>query len=95
MFSSNWLLSVSDLSWQTSLASSAVTAAEDVRAAVRVAKTAANARAAASSAALTAQTACEKGEFANLDEARAAQTRASIPKVTQFMPPLWSMKRKR
>lgn len=45
---------------------------------MRVARTAANARAAASSAAFTAQTACEKGEFANLDEARAAQTRASI-----------------
>jgi cellobiose-specific phosphotransferase system component IIA len=69
---------ISDLSWQTSLASSAVTAAEDVRAAVRVSRTAANARAAASSAAFSAQTACEKGEFANLDEARAAQTRASI-----------------
>ena len=67
-----------DLSWQTALANSAVTAAEDVRAVIRVARTASNARAAASSAALTAQTACERGEFANIDEARAAQTRASI-----------------
>ena len=67
-----------DLSWQTALANSAVTAAEDVRAAIRVARTASNARAAASSAALTAQTACERSEFANIDEARAAQTRASI-----------------
>ena len=55
-----------------------MTAAEDVRAAIRVARTASNARAAASSAALTAQTACERDEFANIDEARAAQTRASI-----------------
>jgi hypothetical protein len=68
----------SDLSWQTALASSAVAAAEDVRAAVRVARTAANARAAASCASLTAQTACERDDFMNLDEARAAQTRASI-----------------
>lgn len=67
-----------DLSWQTALANSAVTAAEDVRASIRVARTASNARAAASSAAFTAQTACERGEFANIDEARAAQTRASI-----------------
>jgi len=69
---------ISDLSWQTSLACAAVTAAEDVRAAVRVSRTASNARAAASSAAFSAQTACENGEFASLDEARAAQTRASI-----------------
>lgn len=69
---------LSDLSWQTSLASSAVTAAEDVRAAVRVSRTATNARAAASSAAFSAQNACDRGEFLNLDEARAAQTRASI-----------------
>lgn len=69
---------MTDLSWQTALATSAVAAAEDVRAAIRVARTASNARAAASSAALTAQTACERGEFANIDEARAAQTRASI-----------------
>jgi hypothetical protein len=55
-----------------------VTAAEDVRAAVRVSRTASNARAAASAAAFSAQTACERGEFATLDEARGAQTRASI-----------------
>jgi hypothetical protein len=60
------------------LASSAVAAAEDVRKAIRVARTAANARAAASSAALTAQSACERGDFSNLDDVRAAQTRASI-----------------
>jgi hypothetical protein len=72
------LLDIEDLSWQTSLASSAVSAAEDVRSAVRVARTASNARAATSSAACTAQAACERGEFLNLDEARAAQTRASI-----------------
>lgn len=45
---------------------------------MRASRTASNARAAASSAAFSAQTACERGEFANLDEARAAQTRASI-----------------
>ena len=69
---------LSDISWQTSLASSAVAAAEDVRKAVRVCRTASNAKAAASSAAYAAQNACEAGGFANIDEARAAQTRASI-----------------
>lgn len=72
------MFGVVDLSWQTSLASSAVTAAEDVRAAVRASRTASNARATASSAALSAQQACEQGEFASIDDARAAQTRASI-----------------
>lgn len=67
-----------DLSWQTSLAHSAVAAAEDVRSSVRASRVAANAKAAASSAAMTAQTACETGNFGSIDEARAAQTRASI-----------------
>lgn len=53
-------------------------AAEDVRSAVRVSRTAANAKAAASSAAFAAQNACDTGDFATIDEARAAQTRASI-----------------
>lgn len=76
---SNCALHISlDLSWQTSLASAAVAAAEDVRAAVRASRTAANARATASSAALSAQQACEKVEFATMDDARAAQTRSSI-----------------
>lgn len=66
-----------DVSWQASLASSAVTAAEDVRSTVRAARTAANAKAAADSAAFAAQSACE-GEFGSIDEARANQTRASI-----------------
>jgi hypothetical protein len=66
------------VSWQTALASSAVSAAEDVRSTVRAARTAANAKAAASSAAFAAQTACESGKFNSIDEARAAQTRASI-----------------
>jgi hypothetical protein len=61
-----------------SLASAAVAASEDVRAAVRASRTASNARATASSAALSAQQACEKVEFGSMDEARAAQTRASI-----------------
>lgn len=69
---------IDDISWQTSLASSAVSAAEDVRSAVRVSRTAANAKAAASSAAFAAQSACENGKFDTIDEARAAQTRASI-----------------
>lgn len=55
-----------------------MTAAEDAREAVRVSRTASNARAAASSAAYSAQSVCEKGDFATLDEARAAQTRSSI-----------------
>jgi hypothetical protein len=60
------------------LAHSAVSASEDVRSAVRAARTAANAKAAASSAALDAQKACDNGKFNSIDEARAAQTRASI-----------------
>jgi hypothetical protein len=69
---------IDDISWQTALAHSAVSAAEDVRAAVRAARTAASAKSAATSAAKVAQAACDKGKFANVDEARAAQTRASI-----------------
>lgn len=55
-----------------------MTAAEDVRSAVRASNTAANAKAAASNAAMAAQNACDSGNFANIEEARAAQTRASI-----------------
>ena len=69
---------LSGVSWQTALASSAVSAAEDVRSTVRAARTAAGAKAAASTAALAAQNACETGTFASIDEARAAQTRASM-----------------
>lgn len=67
-----------DLSWQASLATSAVSAAEDVRSAVRASRTAANAKIAAESAAMTAQKVCETGKFGSVDEARAAQTRAAI-----------------
>jgi hypothetical protein len=67
-----------DISWQTALASSAVSAAEDVRSTVRATRTAANVKTAASAAASTAQKACEDGKFSVIDEARAAQTRASI-----------------
>lgn len=70
---------VDDLSWQTSLANAAVEAAESVRCAVRISRTAANARASASSAAMSAEHACAR-EFTSMDEARAAQTRASIAK---------------
>jgi hypothetical protein len=69
---------ISDISWQTALAHSAVSAAEDVRSTVRAARTASNAKAAATSAAKVAQAACDKGTFSNIDEARGAQTRASI-----------------
>jgi hypothetical protein len=72
------LLFLLDISWQNALANSAVVASEDVRSAVRVSRTAANAKAAACSASFSAQTACETGDFATIDEARAAQTRASI-----------------
>lgn len=68
---------IDDVSWQSSLASSAVSAAEDVRSTVRAARTAANAKAAADSAAFAAHNNCD-GSFASIDEARAAQTRASI-----------------
>mmetsp|Transcript_24176 Transcript_24176/g.35812 ORF Transcript_24176/g.35812 Transcript_24176/m.35812 type:complete len:1362 (-) Transcript_24176:2038-6123(-) len=67
-----------DLSWQSSLASSAVSAAEDVRAAVRASRIATRAKAAAESAAMTAQNICDTKKFSSVDEARAAQTRASI-----------------
>lgn len=69
---------ISDVSWQTSLADSAVAAAEDVRSAVRAGRTASNARTAATTAALSAQKACDTGKFRSIDDARAAQTRASI-----------------
>jgi len=69
---------IDDVSWQTALAHSAVSAAEDVRSTVRAARTAANAKAAASSAAMDAQKACDNGKFGSIDEARAAQTRVSI-----------------
>lgn len=67
-----------DISWQTALAHSAVSAAEDVRSTVRAARTAGNAKLAAVNAAHMAQEVCEKGKFANINEARAAQTRSSI-----------------
>jgi hypothetical protein len=67
-----------DVSWQTALAGSAVSAAEDVRSTVRAARTAASAKAAADSAAFAAQNACEAASFPTIDEARAAQTRSSI-----------------
>lgn len=66
------------MSWQSSLATSAVSAAEDVRSTVRAARVAANAKAAADSAALAAQSVCDGTRFNSIDEARAAQTRASI-----------------
>ena len=67
-----------DLSWQAALAHSAVVAAEDVRSAIRASRTATNAKAAANAAAMSAQSACTIGNFATLEEARAAQTRSSI-----------------
>lgn len=60
------------------MAHSAVSAAEDVRSTVRAARTAGNAKFAASSASNIAQSVCEKGKFTNIEEARVAQTRASI-----------------
>ena len=73
-----------DVSWQTNLANSAVSAAEDVRSAVRAVRTAENAKAAASAASYTAQSACDSGTFQTIDEARAAQTRASIAQSHAF-----------
>mmetsp|Transcript_56373 Transcript_56373/g.136762 ORF Transcript_56373/g.136762 Transcript_56373/m.136762 type:complete len:1304 (+) Transcript_56373:755-4666(+) len=67
-----------DITWQTALAHSAVSASEDVRSTVRAARTASNAKSAATSAAQAAQAVCEKGKFSNIDEARAARTRSSI-----------------
>ncbi|KAL3941523.1 MAG: hypothetical protein SGBAC_004141 [Bacillariaceae sp.] len=77
VFEESDLMLIDDLSWQTSLASSAVSAAEDVRSTVRAARTATSAKVAASTAATDAQKALE-GKFASIDSARAAQTRASI-----------------
>ena len=69
-----------DLSWQFALASSAVTAAEDVRSAVRACRTASRAKLAAEAASDSAQKVCETGRFATPEDARAAQTKASIAK---------------
>ena len=69
-----------DLSWQSALASSAVSAAEDVRSAVRACRTAARAKLAAEAASDSAQKVCEAGRFATPEDARAAQTKASIAK---------------
>jgi len=69
-----------DLSWQSALASSAVSAAEDVRSAVRACRTAARAKLAAEAASGSAQKACETSRFATPEDARAAQTKASIAK---------------
>lgn len=55
-----------------------MSASEDVRSTVRAARTAANAKATAAGAAEVAQAACDKGNFASIDDARAAQTRASM-----------------
>ncbi len=76
--SSNSYTGLLDVSWQTALANSAVAAAEDVRSAVRAGRTASNARTAATTAGISAQKACDTGKFKSIDEARAAQTRASI-----------------
>ena len=75
---SDLILLCIDISWQTALAHSAVSAAEDVRSTVRAARTACNAKLAAVNAAYMARDVCENGKFANIDEARAAQTRSSI-----------------
>ena len=69
-----------DLSWQSALASSAVSAAEDVRSAVRACRTAARAKLAAEAASDSAQKVCDTGRFATPEDARAAQTKASIAK---------------
>ena len=45
---------------------------------MRAGRTASNARTAATTAAISAQKACDTGKFKSIDEARAAQTRASI-----------------
>jgi len=78
VFEESDLTLIDDVSWQTALAHSAVSAAEDVRSTVRAARTASNAKFAAVNAAHMAKSVCEKGKFANINDARAAQTRASI-----------------
>eukprot|EP00934_Nitzschia_sp_Nitz4_P007807 Nitzschia sp. Nitz4//scaffold121_size67750//53970//57328//NITZ4_006074-RA/size67750-snap-gene-0.43-mRNA-1//-1//CDS//3329534369//7797//frame0 len=84
VFEESDLSLINDVSWQTALANSAVSAAEDVRSTVRAAKTASSAKAAATSAAIAAQKSCDTGHFNSVDEARAAQTRASIAKSHAF-----------
>ncbi|VEU34317.1 unnamed protein product [Pseudo-nitzschia multistriata] len=78
VFEESDLTLIDDVSWQSALAHSAVSAAEDVRSTVRAARTGSNAKLAAVKAAHAAKSLCEKGKFANVHEARAAQTRASI-----------------
>ena len=67
-----------NLSWQASLASAAVSAAEDVRSTVRASRTAARAKKATVDAAAAAQKASDTGSFTTPEESRAAKTRASI-----------------
>lgn len=67
-----------DLGWQASLASSAVSATQDVKSAIQACNTATSAKAAAESAALSAQKACETSTTSNPEEVRILRTRASI-----------------
>ena len=67
-----------DLAWQASLASSAVSATQDVKSAIQACNTATSAKAAAESAALSAQKACETSNTSNPEEDRILRTRASI-----------------
>lgn len=62
-----------ELSWQSSLSSAAVNAAEDVRSACRAARTAASAKSAAELAAINAQNAYTKGHFPDTSELKAAK----------------------
>uniref|UniRef100_A0A7S2XRL3 PX domain-containing protein n=1 Tax=Attheya septentrionalis TaxID=420275 RepID=A0A7S2XRL3_9STRA len=75
---------IDDVSWQASLSTSAVAAAEEVRSAVRASRVAGNAKTAAEAAATTAQKVCDNGKFSSVNEARAAQTRASISQSHAF-----------
>mmetsp|Transcript_26136 Transcript_26136/g.61382 ORF Transcript_26136/g.61382 Transcript_26136/m.61382 type:complete len:1098 (-) Transcript_26136:651-3944(-) len=78
VFEESDLTLMDGISWQTALAHSAVSAAEDVRSTVRAARTARNAKDAAISAAYMAQSVCGNGKFETINESRTAETRASI-----------------
>ena len=66
-----------EIFWSASLASSAVSAANEVHEVVKASRTASNAKKAAETAAAKAHEICQTTTFSTMDEARQAQVRAS------------------
>lgn len=68
---------ISEIFWSASLASSAVSAANEVHEVVKASRTASNAKKAAETAAANAYEICQTNTFSTEDEARQAQVRSS------------------